>query len=275
MTEHPIPTYQTTTFQKDDSSAIIYIALASLGALVVLLGAMYFLFFNSTDTKSVQKRVENEVAGSPEQNTTVAPTSTPTVTSTPTPTTTSTPTPTPTQEPQHQDIDTSYVYGYVENNQYKISDDNTKILRKSDNKVMYTAPTSYKIESFAVSGSDIFVVLKTPEAYTYDFRKVKVGSSNLGGLFYTYSSAYNMRSFVVDPKNYRTKTTYIIFDSISKKQFLVLKVDKFKETGKELVSAPNYAEFVEAYKLPDQDAISITYKTSAGETKTVIVNFGS
>lgn len=274
------PTYQTTSFKKDEGGAIIYIALASIGAIVVLLGALYFMFFNNGNQNVENIAQGNEVVVSSNQDEQkqqqqIVPTSTPSVTSTPTVTATATPSVTPTEssEESQEQYDSNYVYGAFETSQYKLNEDKTQIVKTSTGEAVYTAPSGYSLVSFAVDKPSIFVVLKTPEAYTYEFRKVPYGSNSLGGLFYKYYSAYSMTSFVVNPKNYRTTNTYLILTSVSRKQFLVLNIKEFKEVGKKVVGAPSLDEFKAAYKLADQNAIKIEYTKSSGDTGTLLVSF--
>ena len=274
------PTYQTTSFKKDEGGAIIYIALASIGAIAILLGALYFMFFNNGSQNVENTAQGNEVVVSQNQDQQkqeqhIVPTSTPSVISTPTVTTTATPSVTPTEssEESQEQYDSNYVYGAFETSQYKLNEDKTQIVETSTGEAVYTAPSGYSLVSFAVNKPSIFVVLKTPEAYTYEFRKVPYGGNSLGGLFYKYYSAYSMISFVVNPNNYRTNDTYIILDSIPRKQFLVLDIKNFKEVGKKVVSAPDLSQFKAAYKLSGQNAIKIEYTKSNGDTGTLLVSF--
>ena len=276
MPENIVPTYETTSFKKNDAGAIVYIALASLGALVILLGALYFMFFNNGEqqvTSSQNTNVINNKTGNSAGNVSPTPTSTAKPTSAPTPTISATATPTLTEEPDSGTFNTQYIYGAFQTSDYKLSDDKTQIIKISDNSVAYTAPNGYTLVSFAIAKPSIFVVLKTPEAYTYEFRKVVYGSNNLGGLFYKYYSAYAMTSFVVDPVNYEKIDTYLIMSSLIKKQFLVLDIKNFKEAGKKVITAPGYAEFKAAYKLANQNAIKIEYTKSDNTTGSVLVSF--
>ncbi len=275
--------YQT-TYRKEEGKTIVYIALASLLALAILFGAVYFMFFNTGENQAKQMLdSQKNIEGTISNNEDMMANSQPTPSSSVTPTVKSTTTPTPTstseqnnnqqEEQNSQTFDTNYVYGKQEQGDYSISEDKSQILQ-GDNPI-YTAPQDYKIVSFAINGNAIFIVFKTPDAYTYEFRKVYKGSNNLGGLFYKYYSAYDMTSFVVDPVNYKTKPTYIIFTSRSKKQIFVLKVENFKETGRKVESAPGYYNFVSAFKLADQDSILINYKTADNNTAHISITFSN